>query len=315
LLTNHYFFSKVRWVFVSEIYETMQSLFSIRAVMSVLKNPQKPRFSVTPKMERLDQDFISPLSKPFYWTLGYTIAATGFGIWRFMIYPDERSLIVITLLWALFNLLLLLAALGALYEHRQRRANPRIPVQIEANWLIKSHGVTDATLGALNERRSRVNSRIPVQVEANLFVKSNEVAGEERMPLIIRDLSIGGGSLVSKFELPAQQEAEVIFLEVPNENGKSMDYFQASITNSTRKDDYFIYGVKFHCSDPDSYLRIVRFIHGDSSRWIKIHEDTGNDPGLIRSVVFMVKIGVYHGVSHIYVVMTSLFKKIINVYV
>ena len=88
LLTNHYFFSKVRWVFVSEIYETMQSLFSIRAVMSVLKNPQKPRFSVTPKMERLDQDFISPLSKPFYWALGYTIVATGFGIWRYTIYPD-----------------------------------------------------------------------------------------------------------------------------------------------------------------------------------------------------------------------------------
>jgi cellulose synthase (UDP-forming) len=315
LLTNHYLFSKVRWVFVSEIYETMQALFSIRAVMAVLKNPHKPQFSVTPKMERLSQDLISPLSKPFYWTLGYTIFATGFGIWRYAIYQDERPLIAITLFWALFNLQLLLAALGALYERRQRRANPRIPVQIQANWLTKLNGVTDETHGILHERRGRrVNPRIPVQIEANFLVKSNKVAGEERIPLIIKDLSIGGGGLFSKFELPISQEGEIVFLEVWNENNKSLDCYQAFITNNTRKDELFIYGVKFHYSDLDDYLRIVRFIHGDSLRWVKIHEDTANDPGLIRSAIIMVKIGVYYGVSHIYVVLTSFFKKI-NVYV
>jgi cellulose synthase (UDP-forming) len=315
-LTNHYLFSKVRWVFVSEIYETMQALFSIRAVMAVFKNPHKPQFSVTPKMERLGQDLISPLSKPFYWTLGYTILATGFGAWRYAIYPDERLLIAITFFWALFNLLLLLATLGALHERRQRRVNPRIPVQIKANWLSKANGVTDVNLDALYERRRRrVNPRIPVQIAASLLTKPDIVAGEKRIPLIIRDLSLGGGSLLSKFELPTQHEGEIISIEVQNENNKSVDYYQASITNSFRKDDHYIYGVKFHYSDLDDYLKIVRFIHGDSSKWVKIYEDTANDPGLTRSVIYMVKIGVYHGISHIYVVLTSLFKKLVNVYV
>lgn len=281
LLTNHYLFSKVRWVLVSEIYETMQSLFSIRAVMAVLKNPHEPRFSVTPKMERLHEDFISPLSQPFYWAIGYTILAAGFGIWRYFLYPDDRSLIAVTLFWALLNLLLLLAALGALYEHRQRRVNPRIPVQIEANWLIKSNGF----------------------------------AGDEKIPLVIKDLSMGGGNLLSESELPYQQDTGLTFIEVRNENNKNLDCYQVSITNRDRKDGHFSYGVKFHYSGLEEYLRIVRFIHGDSSRWVKIHEDTGNNPGLARSVVFMVKIGVYHGVSHIYVVLASFFKKIINVYV
>ena len=280
LLTNHYFLSKVRWVFVSEIYETMQSLFSIRAVLAVLKNPHAPQFSVTPKMERVHQDLISPLSQPFYWTLGYTILATAFGIWRFTTYPEEQPLIAITLFWALFNMLLLFAALGALYEHRQRRVNPRIPVKIQANWLIKS----------------------------------NILENEKEIPIIIKDISMGGGNLISKVELP-DQASMVTFLEVPNEKTKSIDIFQVAITNRINKHDNYIYGVKFKYADLNEYRRIVRFIHGDSSRWVKIHEQTGNDPGLIRSVYFMVKIGFYYGVSHIAVVLTSFFKKIIHTYV
>jgi cellulose synthase (UDP-forming) len=177
-------------------------------------------------------------------------------------------------------LLLLLAALGALYEHRQRRVNPRIPVQIEANWLVKSNGVVE----------------------------------EKRTPLVIKDLSMGGGNLLSLFELTELQDTELAFIEVRNDKTKSPDCYQASVTNKTRKEAHYIYGVKFHYAGLDEYLRLVRFIHGDSSRWVKIHETTGSDPGLIRSVIFMVRIGVYHGFSHIYVVLRSSFKKIINVY-
>jgi cellulose synthase (UDP-forming) len=281
VLSNHYMFSKVRWIFVSEIYETMQSLFSIRAVLAVLLNPHAPKFSVTPKMERLDQDFISPLSKPFYWTISYTLFAAIFGIWRYSLFPDERSLIAITLFWAFFNLLLLLAALGALYEHRQRRVNPRIPVSIEANWLQQSKGFLE----------------------------------EKRTPLIIKDLSMGGGHLMSKMELTYDHDTELTFIEVQNGPPKKPDSFRVSITNKFSRDGYYFYGVKFHTENLDDYLDLVRFIHGDSSRWINIYDATGKDPGLIKSVIFMIRIGVYHGISHIYVALKSYFQKIINVYV
>ncbi|MDD2658186.1 MAG: UDP-forming cellulose synthase catalytic subunit [Methylococcales bacterium] len=314
-LTSHYLFKNVRWAFVSEIYETMQALFSIRAVMAVLINPHKPKFSVTPKMERLDQDLISPLSKPFYWTLGYTVLAACFGLWRYSIYPDERPLIAVTTFWALYNALLLLATLGALHERRQVRANPRVPVNINANWLSKTYIDTDSNQDAFDERRGRrLNPRLPIQVEASLFTESPIVAVEKRIPVIIKDISLGGGSIHSKFELPTQHDGEVIYyIEVQND--KSLDCYQASITNSFKKNDHYIYGVKFLYSDLDGYLKIVRFIHGDSSRWAKIYEDTANDPGLTSSIFFMVKIGVSHGFSHIYVVLTSYFKKLVNIYV
>lgn len=315
-LTNHYLFKNVRWVFVSEIYETMQALFSIRAVMAVLINPHKPKFSVTPKMERLGQDFISPLSKPFYWTLGYTVLAAGFGVWRYGVYPDERPLIAVTFFWALLNALLLLATLGALHERRQRRSNPRIPVDVKANWLSKTYGMPDPNLQASFDRRGRrANPRLPIQMEASLFTESTIVPVEKRIPVIIKDISLGGGSILSKFELPVQHKGEKIYIEVQNGNEKSRGCYQASITNSVKKGDHYIYGIKFLYSNLNDYLNIVRFIHGDSSRWIKIYEDTANDPGLTRSVVIMVKIGVSHGFSHISVVLKSFFKKLVNIYV
>ena len=275
LLTNHYLFSEVRWLLVSEIYETMQSLFSIRAVMAVLKNPHHPEFSVTPKMETMERDFISPLAVPFYWTIVITVFAAGFGMWRFFVYPDERSLIGITVFWALFNLLLLLAALGALYEQKQRRVNPRIPVRIDANWLVKSTSET----------------------------------GEQRIPVVIRDISMGGGSLVSGHPLILDDASRQTFLEVPAKGSCDTTRYQASITNTLKKDGRYLYGIKFQYSSTEEYLDIVRFIHGDSSRWMKLQQDAASDPGLIKSMAFMISIGFYSGISHIKIALLSVLKK------
>ncbi|MGR9117000.1 MAG: glycosyltransferase family 2 protein, partial [Gammaproteobacteria bacterium] len=273
LLTNHYLFSQVRWVFVSEIYETMQSLFSIKAVMAVLKNPHHPRFSVTPKVEMMERDFISPLAGPFYWTLCLTISAAGFGVWRFFSYPDERALIAITVFWALFNLLLLLAALGALYEQKQRRVNPRIPVNIDALWLV---GSPDKGL---------------------------------RLPVTIKDISMGGGSIVSELPLPSKVAGGQSFLEISAPAGSVTSCYQAAITNTLQREGRYIYGIKFIYSTLDEYLNIVKFVHGDSSRWAKIQQDSANDPGLIKSMAFMVNIGIYYGISHIKIALSSLLKK------
>lgn len=280
ILTNHYLFRDVRWVFVSEIYETMQSLFSFRAVLSVLKNPYKPKFTVTPKMQMLHQDLISPLSEPFYWALGYTLLAISAAIWRFVEYPEQRYIILFTSFWALYNLLLLLATLGTLYERQQRRANPRFPVQIKAKWLVKSKESFD-----------------------------------KRIPLVIKDVSMGGGSLFSKYELPNNQADTVNFVEVHNYTNKSVACYNVTITSKTVKKEGYVYGVKFNYANQDEYLNLVKFIHGDSSRWVGIYEETSTNPGLIRSIFFMIKIGVYHGSSHLYVVLRTLFNHSKKAYV
>lgn len=271
--TNHYLFSKVRWIFVSEIYETMQSLFSIRAIWAVLKDPLKPQFSVTPKMETLEQDFISPLAQPFYWTIVLTLLAACFGIWRFFLYPEEQALISITLFWSIFNLILLLAALGALCEQKQRRVFPRIPVNIEGKWLQHAN-------------------------------KANQI------PISFRDISMGGGNIVSSQPLASDgaDYKQAAKIEVIGADGQ-LEHYRAVITNSFKKNEQYVYGIKFLHADMPEFVRVVRFVHGDSSRWVDLQELVSANPGLLKTIAYMITIGIKHGLTHILIILSSLFKK------
>lgn len=263
-LTNHYLFSKVRWVFVSEIYETLQALFSLRAVFSVLKNPSRPKFAVTPKMETLEEDFISPLAQPFYWTILTAFFIVCVGVWRLFSDYEYQGLVAITLFWALFNLLLLLSALGALFEHKQRRTNPRIPVRIDAYWLVKSH------------------NQLP----------------DKRFPIVITDLSMGGSSFLSPVELTSIAIGDEAFLEVFNDHDKATQYLKAKIVSMHQMSSKYVHGIKFSYASIDEFVKIVRFIHGDSSRWVNIQEEAGKDPGLLTSMLFMIRVGIYSGLEH-----------------
>lgn len=127
VLTASYLFGRVRWFLISEIYESMQSFFSLKAVISTIRYPDRPEFVVTRKGERRDADFISPLVAPFYLLLLVIVLGFAATVWRWGMYPDQRSLILITSLWNVFGFLIVIASLGALYERRQRRSQPRLP--------------------------------------------------------------------------------------------------------------------------------------------------------------------------------------------
>ncbi|MGZ4958769.1 MAG: UDP-forming cellulose synthase catalytic subunit [Methylomonas sp.] len=263
VLTNHYLFRKVRWAFLSEIYEILQSLFSLRAIWAVLKDPAHPQFAVTPKMETLEQDFISPLSRPFYWTISFTVVLVVFGVWRCIAYPAEQPLIAITMFWAIFNLLLLLSVLGALYEQKQRRGNPRFPVSIYAYWVgVGEDGV------------------------------------EETLPVTIVDLSVGGGRIVADSLLLAT-DGGLYSLDVIDAHTGLIERFNMEIANHFPAGQQYIYGIRFKPANIAEYCSVVRLVHGHSERWIKIQQDIGKDPGLIRTMLFMTTIGLSHGINHI----------------
>ncbi len=64
-MVQAYLFGSVRWSFVSELYELMQSIYTFPAIVKVFLNPRAPSFNVTAKGRILNRDFISPLAKPF----------------------------------------------------------------------------------------------------------------------------------------------------------------------------------------------------------------------------------------------------------
>ncbi|RUM50265.1 MAG: cellulose synthase catalytic subunit (UDP-forming) [Hydrogenothermus sp.] len=125
----NYLYARVRWNFFSELYEALQSLFILPAILSVLLNPRKPTFKVTPKGENLEEEFLSPFYKPIYILFNITLISFFFAIYRWIEYPDERGTIVVVLFWQTFNFLVLALGVIAMREKPERRRAYRIPAQ------------------------------------------------------------------------------------------------------------------------------------------------------------------------------------------
>lgn len=131
-IVTDYLFGRVRWAFVSELYEYMQSIFSMRAISKVLRSPHSPTFLVTPKGETLAAEQVSALAWPFYLLFAVTMASLVMGVWRYLYFPEQRDIVIITMSWECFNFAIMLGAIGALLERRQRRTTPRVPVSLPA---------------------------------------------------------------------------------------------------------------------------------------------------------------------------------------
>ncbi|MBL1261876.1 MAG: UDP-forming cellulose synthase catalytic subunit [Thiotrichaceae bacterium] len=257
LMASSYMYRKVRWNFISNIYETMQSLHSFNAVMAVLKNPRSPKFGVTPKSETLDEDFISPLARPFYWMVAATAFITLLGLWRFYAIPEERSLIAFALFWSSYNFLLYTASLGALMERRQRRTNPRLPAGFEATiWL-------------------------------------ND--GAFKLPVIVEDISVGGTNISLTPQHAEQVKAgdRVTLHGINPATGKPFD-LPIEVVARWEAGKRTAFGSRFASENSNQYRDIILLAHGDSRRWLKWSENRAPDPGIIKSTLHLSKISIIY---------------------
>ncbi len=124
-VVTQFYYRNVRWPFISQIYETVQSYHVTLGILRVLRYPRSPSFEVTPKGEQMEQTFISGLSRPFYLLLILNIGAIVWGVMRWLAEPWHRGAIDFVIFWAVLDTLFLLAALGAMLERPQRRSEPR----------------------------------------------------------------------------------------------------------------------------------------------------------------------------------------------
>jgi cellulose synthase (UDP-forming) len=126
ILLSNVLYGRTRWPFISELYETVQALFSLPAIIEVIKSPRSPSFAVTPKGETLNEDFISQLVMPFYIMLGLNVIFVVAGVLRLIFLPEQTDVVIITLVWTCVNLIFLFAAVGVMLEKAQRRGANRI---------------------------------------------------------------------------------------------------------------------------------------------------------------------------------------------
>jgi cellulose synthase (UDP-forming) len=124
MLQNHNF-GRLRWPWMSELYEYVQSLYLIGPVLSVFANPRKPAFRVTAKGQTLESDGLSSLAKPqfvLFFLVAISFAVLGY---RYLHEPTDRDLIAVVGMWTGLNFILTTIGLGVVSEIRERRSTPR----------------------------------------------------------------------------------------------------------------------------------------------------------------------------------------------
>lgn len=258
-IVSDFLFGKVRWSFVSELYELMQSVYTLPAILKVFLNPRAPTFKVTAKGETLGEDYISPLARPFYFFLIFNLIALVFGVVRLIATPLENFATAITMMWSTFNVFILLAAMGTLFERRQRRATPRMPI--------------------LQTARVKL--------------------GKKFYTAEIRDLSIQGCGLVldPAFE-SLFVEGSALEMTIPGDPNFLETPIHIVVRNARREPGALFVGGQFeHTSIEEMKLKIL-LVNGNSQRWADFQKSRERRIGVVRSALFLLTLGVRFSLQH-----------------
>lgn len=132
LMLQNYLYGRVRWPWVSELYEYAQGVFLIKAMATVIRSPRKPTFNVTAKGLTLDKDHLSELAWPFFTLYALLFAGGLVAAWRYAFEPDVTNLMLVVGLWNVFNMMIAGAALGAIAERKQPDRHPRLTISRKA---------------------------------------------------------------------------------------------------------------------------------------------------------------------------------------
>lgn len=259
-MVQAYLFGKVRWSFVSELYELMQSVYCFPAIVKVFLNPRAPSFNVTAKGEILNRDFISPLAKPFYILIVLNLLALFAGVYRIVFDPVHEFAVGITMFWATFNVFILLACLGALLERRQMRSAARMGTKIGGHLIL----------------------------------------GDRRIPVDITDLSNGGAALAidGAYETNIRPD-HIVQLQPDMDFGIDPGIFNVEIRNMRYRDRTLMIGCRFKHQNLEEMKRKIAFVNGSSDRWIEFQTRRGKAIGVWGSFVYLLGAGVRFSIEHL----------------
>ena len=155
LMMQNYLYGRVRWPFVSELYEYVQGLFLIKATAAVILSPRKPTFNVTAKNVTLDQDHLSPLALPFFVVYLILLAGSLLAAYRYAFEPGITNLMLVVGLWNLVNVIKAGAALGVTAERRQTETTPSLTVDRQAVLTLNGLAI-DVRVERVSAQRCRI---------------------------------------------------------------------------------------------------------------------------------------------------------------
>lgn len=254
LMMQNYLYGRFRWPWISELYELIQSVYLLPALISVLLNPRKPTFKVTAKDETLDRNYISELGGPFYIIFAILLAGVGMTVWRIVTQPYEADVALVVGGWNILNLLMVGCALGVVSERRNPQSTHRVNISRRCDFIhdgeVVPGTIEDVSLGGARIRVvHQAADRIRQGDEASVRFAPLSDIGADTLPLTVRSFV---------------------------EDGNTM-----------------IIGCRFHPERAIDYRLIADLIFANSKQWSDFQESRRVNIGIIRGSLWFLKLSVH----------------------
>ncbi len=234
LMMQNYLYGAFRWPWVSELYEYVQTVHLLPAVISVILNPRKPTFKVTAKDESISTSRLSEIGKPFFVIFAILLIGVAMTVYKVYAEPFKADVTLVVGGWNLINLIMAGCALGVVSERGERSSTRRVKVsrrcdfEINGKWHqgtienVSANGARVQVLGAELEDLAK-DARAGIRFK--LFADGTEAV----LPVTIRNFERDTGSIaVGCLYMPTEAVHHRLVADLIFANSKQWEQFQLS---------------------------------------------------------------------------------------
>ncbi|MDE1995713.1 MAG: UDP-forming cellulose synthase catalytic subunit [Rhizobiaceae bacterium] len=254
LMMQNYLYGSFRWPWISELYEYVQTVHLLPAVISVIINPRKPTFKVTAKDESISVSRLSEISRPFFLIFAVQVIAVAVTIYRIYTEPYKADVTLVVGGWNVINLILSGCALGVVSERGERASSRRVRVNRRCEFGVngKWHSASIENVSVHGARLHVFNKQLdPMVVSAEGVIRFQPYSGaaEETLPVIVRNI---------------QRTGEITAL-----------------------------GCQYIPKGAADHRLIADLVFANSDQWTQFQQGRRRNPGIIRGTIWFVGLSLY----------------------
>ncbi len=234
LMMQNYLYGSFRWPWISELYEYVQTIHLLPAVVSAILNPRKPSFKVTAKDESVLVSRLSEISRPFFVIFAVLLLALVVTVYRVYTVPYTADVTLVVGGWNLLNLILAGCALGVVSERGEYSATRRVKVTRRCEFGLDDQWYP-ATIDDVSANGARVNvfaknlASLPVDTRGMIRFKTHGGDTEEILPVAVRNTSVAGDIItIGCLYLPEVARHHSLVADLIFANSQQWTQFQLS---------------------------------------------------------------------------------------
>lgn len=254
LMMQNYLYGAFRWPWVSELYEYVQTVHLLPAVISVILNPRRPTFKVTAKDESITTSRLSEIGRPFFIIFAVLLVGVAMTVYKVYAEPFKADVTLVVGGWNLINLIMAGCALGVVSERGERSATRRVKVSRRCDFELGGRSL-QGTIENVSANGARVL-----------------VFGAE-LDELAKDAKAG-----IRFKLFADGSEAVL---------------PVTIRNFERTTDSIAVGCLYMPTEAVHHRMVADLIFANSKQWEQFQLSRRGNPGLLRGTFWFLRLAIF----------------------